>query len=47
MFSFERILDDDGSLSNEDLLSYAAFKGFNIVIKDNGKIRLYTSKFDI
>jgi hypothetical protein len=47
VFSFERILDDDGSLSNEDLLSYAAFKGFNIVIKDNGKIRLFTSEFDI
>ena len=34
-------------MSNEDLLTYAAFKGFNIVIKDNNKIRLYTSQFDI
>ena len=47
VFSFEQIINDDGSLSNEDLLSYAAFKGFNIVIKDNGKIRLYTSEFHI
>ena len=47
MFSFERIVTDDGTLSNEDLLSYAAFKGLNIVIKVNGKIRLFTSEFDI